>query len=104
MLTQANTHPTTQNYAELQRAYDHFNLVLFEGKLPACLITLQREKRTCGYFSHQRFADLDGHTTDEIAFAYFSDRGRLIQADRGRRIGVAVAALGKRAGTGVTVS
>lgn len=40
MLTQANTHPTTQNYAELQRAYDHFNLVLFEGKLPACLITL----------------------------------------------------------------
>ena len=36
--------------------------------------------------------------------AYFSDRGRLFQADRGRRIGVAVAALGKRAGTGVTVS
>lgn len=36
--------------------------------------------------------------------AYFSDRGRLFQADRGRRIGVAVAALGKRAGTGVTVA
>lgn len=36
--------------------------------------------------------------------AYFSDRGRLIQADRGRRIGVAVAALGERIGTGVTVS
>jgi predicted SprT family Zn-dependent metalloprotease len=74
MLTQANARPTTQNYAELQRAYDHFNLVLFEGKLPACLITLQREKRTCGYFSHQRFADLDGHTTDEIALnpAYFA--------------------------------
>ena len=36
--------------------------------------------------------------------AYFSDRGRLFQADRGRRIGVAVAALGKRAGTGVNVS
>ena len=39
-----------------------------------------------------------------IHAAYFSDRGRLFQADRGRRIGVAVAALGKRAGTGVNVS
>ena len=38
------------------------------------------------------------------AGAHFSDRGRLFQADRGRRIGVAVAALGKRAGTGVNVS
>jgi hypothetical protein len=37
-------------------------------------------------------------------FAYFSDRGRLFQADRGRRIGVAVAALGKRAGTDLTVA
>jgi len=36
--------------------------------------------------------------------AYFSDRGRLIQADRGRQISAAVAALGKRAGTGVNVS
>lgn len=66
--------PTAQNYTELQRAYDHFNQALFEGALPACLITLQREKRTCGYFSHQRFADLDGRTTDEIALnpAYFA--------------------------------
>jgi len=35
--------------------------------------------------------------------AYFSDRGRPFQADRGRRNGVAAAALGKRAGTGLTV-
>ena len=41
---------------------------------------------------------------DGAQAAYFSDRGRLFQADRGRRIGVAVAALGKRAGTGVNVS
>ena len=38
------------------------------------------------------------------ATAYFSDRGRLFQAERGRRIGVALAALGKRAGTGLTVA
>ena len=36
--------------------------------------------------------------------AYFSDRGRLFQADRGRRIGVAVAAPGRRAGTGLNVA
>jgi len=66
--------PTAQNYAELQTAYDHFNQALFDGALPTCLITLQREKRTCGYFSSQRFADLDGRTTDEIALnpAYFA--------------------------------
>jgi hypothetical protein len=36
--------------------------------------------------------------------AYFSDRGRLFQADRGRQNGVAEAALGKRAGTGLNVA
>jgi hypothetical protein len=40
----------------------------------------------------------------EFKFAYFSDRGRLFQADRGRQFDVAVVAPGKRAGTGVTVS
>lgn len=66
--------PTQVAYAELQRAYDHFNARLFQNRLPACLITLQREKRTCGYFSAQRFASLNGQTTDEIALnpAYFA--------------------------------
>ena len=40
---------------------------------------------------------------DSQTVAYFSDRGRPFQADRGRRNGVAAAALGKRAGTGLTV-
>lgn len=68
------TTPTHVTYAELQHAYDHFNRRLFGGQLPVCLITLQREKRTCGYFSSQRFANLDGQTTDEIAMnpAYFA--------------------------------
>ncbi|MFN3494021.1 MAG: SprT-like domain-containing protein [Hydrogenophaga sp.] len=71
--TTTTASPTQQNYGELQTAYDHFNQLLFGGRLPACLITLQREKRTCGYFSQQRFADLDGRITDEIALnpAYF---------------------------------
>lgn len=74
MSANAPTSPTVQNYTELQVAYDHFNRALFEGALPACLITLQREKRSFGYFSHQRFANLQGVMTDEIALnpAYFA--------------------------------
>ncbi|EAA4127232.1 sprT domain-containing protein, partial [Salmonella enterica subsp. enterica] len=47
--------PTQQTYEELQVAYDHFNEALFDGSLPPCLITLQREKKTYGYFSAERF-------------------------------------------------
>ncbi|GKS87012.1 SprT-like domain-containing protein [Acidovorax sp. SUPP1855] len=70
----SKTTPTQQTYTELQQAYSHFNETLFGGALPGCLITLQREKRTCGYFSAQRFANLEGGMTDEIAMnpAYFA--------------------------------
>lgn len=47
--------PTTQAYQELQYAYDYFNEHLFGGELPNTLITLQRGKRTFGYFSPSRF-------------------------------------------------
>lgn len=59
--------PTSQTYAELRVAYDAFNASLFDGKLPSCLLTLQREKRTYGYFSSARFGNRLGQTTDEIA-------------------------------------
>lgn len=66
--------PTRETYDELQLAYSHFNGRLFDGALPDCLITLQREKSTCGYFSAKRFARADGETTDEIALnpSYFA--------------------------------
>ncbi len=66
--------PTAQAYAELQHAFDHFNGRLFGGQLPQCLLTLQREKKTCGYFSAQRFGDQAGQRVDEIALnpAYFA--------------------------------
>lgn len=66
--------PTTETYAELTWAYDAFNKRLFNDKLPNCLITLQREKHTCGYFSSGRFANVDGKLTDEIAInpSYFA--------------------------------
>jgi hypothetical protein len=68
--------PTQEAYAELQTAYAHFNEILFEGKLPPCLITLQRHKKTYGYFSHSRFENPEGTLTDEIAMnpEYFGQR------------------------------
>lgn len=67
--------PTEEAYAELQNAYDFYNARLFGDRLPPCLITLQREKATMGYFSSKRFVRLqDGRQTDEIAMnpAYFA--------------------------------
>lgn len=67
--------PTEHIYGELQRAFAHFNQTLFDGQLPPCLFTLQREKRTYGYFSAKRFIHRSGvELTDEIAInpAYFA--------------------------------
>ncbi len=70
----AAARPTQATYAELQHAYDHLNRALFEGKLPDCLLTLQREKHSMGYFSAARFVGLDGRRVDEIALnpSYFA--------------------------------
>lgn len=59
--------PTEEAYAELQQAYDFYNRSLFNAQLPPCLITFQRQKKTFGYFSKNRFGRRDGRTTDEIA-------------------------------------
>lgn len=61
--------PTHRTYTSLDAAYDHFNRELFAGKLPGCLITMQRHKGAYGYFSGNRFASLDNpeEVTDEIA-------------------------------------
>lgn len=67
--------PTVQAYAELQAAFDHYNAQLFDGTLPFCLITMQREARTYGYFSSERFVHRhDKSKTDEIAInpAFFA--------------------------------
>lgn len=63
------TAPTHSTYSTLQDAYTHFNTRLFDGKLPPCLITLQRKgSRVMGYFSPKRFAARTGTArTDEIA-------------------------------------
>lgn len=59
--------PTTEVYSELQEAFSFFNQELFNNELPACLITLQRERKSFGYFSRRRFVRRSGQETDEIA-------------------------------------
>ncbi len=61
---------TKETYLSLEEAYFEFNNRLFEGKLPECLITLNRMKNTNGYFCAERFQGKNGNTgqiTDEIA-------------------------------------
>jgi hypothetical protein len=68
--------PTKETYDRFQEGYAYFNRTLFEGHLPNCLITLQRSKRTYGYFCGGRFGRNDGLVTDEIALnpRYFRER------------------------------
>lgn len=66
-MTEATTPPPTlAQYQALQRAYDHFNTALFEGKLPPCLITLRSSHRHYGYHHAQRFVNLKGEQLDEL--------------------------------------
>jgi hypothetical protein len=64
-------------YVTLAEAFDYFNVALFAGRLPHCLLTLQRHKGSRGYFSARRFVHRQGDSvTDEIALnpAEFSDQ------------------------------
>lgn len=68
--------PTRETYEAFQRAYDTLNKALFGNALPNALITLQRRKRSYGYFAANRFGREDGRTADEIALnpAHFKNR------------------------------
>jgi hypothetical protein len=58
--------PTSVFYGALQRAFDHFNGELFEGKLPHCLMTLRSASRVYGYHHADRFISLQGEKLDEL--------------------------------------
>lgn len=79
MTANAQPSPTTSAYSSLQTAYDFFNVALFDGKLPNCLITLQRHAGSLGYFHGARFYEAHGGAgfqTDEIALnpMHFEER------------------------------
>jgi hypothetical protein len=58
--------PTTDFYSALQCAYDHFNVELFDGRLPHCLITLRSASRVYGYHHAGRFISHKGEQIDEL--------------------------------------
>jgi hypothetical protein len=63
-----SSNPTKKTCDDLTTAYDFFNERLFGGKLPRCLITMQRKNKSYGYFAGGRFGTQDGEEiTDEIA-------------------------------------
>jgi predicted SprT family Zn-dependent metalloprotease len=60
--------PTNETYRSFYEAYDCFNLLLFDDKLPGCLFTMQRSKRSRGFFAFSRFGHRRGDdVVDEIA-------------------------------------
>ena len=82
------TDPTRTTYQGLTEAYDFFNQRLFGGRLPRCLITMQRQRGAYGYFAGKRFGTRDGQEiTDEIALnpAHFRSRTTRERGERRRR-------------------
>lgn len=59
--------PTRESYDELEKAYNFFNDRLFSGQLPPVLFTYQRNKRTYGYFTPERFGRTGGDHSHELA-------------------------------------
>lgn len=46
---------TIEQYTDLGHAYAYFNKMLFDNKLPDCLITLNRKAHSYGYYHHEKF-------------------------------------------------
>jgi len=59
--------PTNELYGALEKAYNHFNDFLFEGRLPQVIFTAQRQKGVMGYFSPERWVSKQGGTCHELA-------------------------------------
>jgi predicted SprT family Zn-dependent metalloprotease len=64
MPAQPSDRITGDEYLAFDRAYQWFNDKLFGGRLPPCLITLQRKSRSRGYYANERF----GHRIQTAAF------------------------------------
>lgn len=59
--------PTQEYYDAWEYVYDQANIALFDGRLPNCLISMQRNPRSLGFFAPERFIRGDGIKTHELA-------------------------------------
>lgn len=64
-----------ETYKIFEVAYAFFNTRLFEGNLPKCLITFQRQSRLMGYVSFNRWKNKQNESIDELAInpEYFAN-------------------------------
>ena len=62
----AKVSPTLELYQALDRAFGHFNDHIFEGQLPACLISIRSGNRVQGYHQSERFISSAGDLIGEI--------------------------------------
>jgi hypothetical protein len=51
--------PTSELFTELTRAYDYFNMELFDNRLPSCMIVMHRHRTANGYFWADQWANKD---------------------------------------------
>jgi hypothetical protein len=71
--------PTDETYGQLQTGFGYLNMNLCDNRVPNCLITLQRQRGSYGYFAGDRFSREDGRQTDEIALNPAHFRSRTIE-------------------------
>ncbi len=72
--------PTNETYTAFDQAFIHFNQELFGGKLPACMMTLQRRNKMYGYFWGETWKRRRGKKfRDEIALNPDHFRRRSVQ-------------------------
>lgn len=58
--------PTTNQWKSYQLAFDHFNIGLFDGELPHCMLNFSRHKNAYGFFAPRRWENAED-STDEIS-------------------------------------
>lgn len=73
--------PTADTYISLDDAFAFFNARLFAGRLPTCLITLQRHKSAYGFFWAEKFGRKSAadDKIDEIALNPTHFRNRTME-------------------------
>jgi hypothetical protein len=77
LITMNADDPTERTYQTFRNAYNHFNRLLFEDRLPPVMFTLNRLKGAYGYAHRKRFRTHNGGKYwDEIALnpGYFHTR------------------------------
>lgn len=61
--------PTDEQFQALTKAYQYFNKVLFNGKLPGCILNFSRKRNTHGFLAPERWRRVgeEEYSTHEIS-------------------------------------